>query len=383
MPGKEGVIPRRMSSKGFYHVLVHVPRSLAAFSEVSHFPSYEPAHQIKSDHDASRSPHLPALLFALDKRTLAMFSIALLTAWALLSNRIIDCVGAAPKHDPQSSYIEYSTVTGYFLQDEPSTNASTFSFLNSNFGLINRTYASDLTYGSQGKRTQWQRFANQVFRLNRDAPQGTQYKLLYMGRHGEGYHNAAESYYGTPAWNCYYSELDGNGSVTWADAHLTPRGIAQAHSVNTFWASEIKIQKIPTPQSYYTSPLTRSLATANLTFSGLKLPSRHPFIPIIKELFREGISGHTCDRRGSKSYIQSAFPSYKFEPGFPETDQLWEAYHGETQVDQDIRSKSVLDDVFSNDRETYVSLTSHSGEIASILRGESVHSRYIDSAIDG
>jgi hypothetical protein len=30
---------------------------------------------------------------------------------------------------------------------------------------------------------------------------GIQYKVLFMGRHGEGWHNAAESFYGTPAWN--------------------------------------------------------------------------------------------------------------------------------------------------------------------------------------
>ncbi|KAI4228604.1 MAG: hypothetical protein L6R40_008115 [Gallowayella cf. fulva] len=268
-----------------------------------------------------------------------------------------------------SSHINYTTVTGYFLQDEASTNASTFNFLNTNFGLINRTYTTDAAYNPTGKKTQWQRFANQVFRLNRESGHSVQYKLLFIGRHGEGYHNAAESYYGTPAWNCYYSELDGNGTVTWADARLTPKGIAQALTVNAFWASEIKNQKVPTPQSYYTSPLTRCLATANLTFSGLDLPSRHPFVPTVEELFREGISGHTCDRRGTKSYIQSAFPKYKIEPGFAETDQLWQAYHGETQVDQDIRSRAVLDDVFSSDSETYISITSHSGEIASLLRG--------------
>ncbi|KAL8637835.1 MAG: hypothetical protein Q9228_004943 [Teloschistes exilis] len=262
----------------------------------------------------------------------------------------------------------WDPVTGYFLQDEPSTNVSTFNFLTTNFGLINRTYDTDSTYDPAGKKTQWQRFANQVFRLNRNSGRNIQYKLLYLGRHGEGYHNAAESYYGTPAWNCYWSELDGNGTVTWADARLTTKGIAQALTVNNFWSSEIKNQKIPTPQSYYTSPLTRCLSTANLTFSGLNLPSRHPFIPTVKEFFREGISGHTCDRRGSKSYIQSAFPTYKIEAGFAETDQLWEAYHGETQVDQDIRSKAVLDDVFSHDDETYLSVTSHSGEIASLLR---------------
>lgn len=297
-----------------------------------------------------------------------MFSFALLAAWAIISSCVVEL--AALKQIPQGSYINYTTVTGYFLQDEASTNASTFNFISTNFGLINRTYATDASYDPKGKKTQWERFANQVFRLNRDAPHGVQYKLLYMGRHGEGYHNAAESYYGTPAWNCYYSELNGNSTITWADARLTTKGVTQAQSVNAFWASEIKNQNIPTPQSYYTSPLTRCLATANLTFSGLDLPSRHPFVPTVKELLREGISGHTCDRRGNKSYIQSAFPGYRIEPDFTETDQLWEAYHGETQVDQDIRSKSVLDDVFSNNRETYISITSHSGEIASILRGE-------------
>ncbi|KAI4124014.1 MAG: hypothetical protein LQ338_005021 [Usnochroma carphineum] len=298
-----------------------------------------------------------------------MFSFARFATWAIVATYVIRLVSAVPKPDQPIAHINYTTVTGYFLQDGAATNASTFSFINTNFGLINRTYATDANYDPAGKKTQWQRFANQVFRLNRDAPCGTQYKLLYMGRHGEGYHNAAESYYGTPAWNCYYSELDGNGTVTWADARLTHKGATQAQAVNAFWASEIKNQKIPTPQSYYTSPLTRCLTTANITFSGLELPSRYPFITTVKELFREGISGHTCDRRGSKSYIQNAFPSYKIEPGFTETDQLWEAYHGETQVNQDIRSKTVLDDIFSNHHETYVSITSHSGEIASILRG--------------
>ncbi|KAL9627562.1 MAG: hypothetical protein Q9204_006477, partial [Flavoplaca sp. TL-2023a] len=56
------------------------------------------------------------------------------------------------------------------------------------------------------------------------------------------------------------------------------------------------------------------------------------------------------------------------EPGFTETDQLWQAYRREVEVDQDIRSKAVLDDVFSADDETYISITSHSGEIASLLR---------------
>ena len=42
---------------------------------------------------------------------------------------------------------------------------------------------------------------------------------------------------------------------------------------------------------------------------------------MIKEGFREGISGHTCDRRGSRSYIRKTFPSFGIEEGFSEEDE--------------------------------------------------------------
>ena len=314
----------------------------------------------------SHSLHFPYLKSLLLKMLLS----SLLVFLAATAAYLFPFTTAVSFEISRESHLNYTTVTGYFLQDLPTTNATTFKFQTTNFGLLNRTYPTDPAYDPQERKTQWQRFARQVTQLNRHAPYGTHYKLLYMGRHGEGYHNAAESYYGTPAWNCYYSEKDGNSTVTWADAHLTPNGVAQALSNNAFWAAEIKTQKIPTPQSYYTSPLTRCLATANLTFVGLDLPKKYPFVPEVKELLREGISGHTCDRRSSKSYIKQSFPTYKIESGFSENDKLWEALHGETQLDQDIRSKTVLDQIFSMDDNTYVSITSHSGEIASILRGQ-------------
>lgn len=297
-------------------------------------------------------------------RAMAMLAAISLAFWAALSTGLLPTSLAAPSN----SYINYTTETGYFLQDEVSTNATSFNFMTTNFGLINRTYPSD-TSVHQHNSTQWQRFKHQVAQLNRQAPRGVQYKVLYMGRHGDGYHNDAQAFYGTPAWNCYYSELDGNATVTWADAHLSPLGVSQALAVNQFWTTEIETQKIPTPQTYYTSPLTRCLQTANLTFNGLDLLAKYPFVPEVKELFREGISGHTCDRRSNKTYIHERFPNYRIEPGFSENDELWEALHGETNTDQDIRSTTVLDQVFSTDSSTYISITSHSGEIASLLRG--------------
>jgi hypothetical protein len=37
--------------------------------------------------------------------------------------------------------------------------------------------------------------------LNNCSRTNIRYKLLYVGRHGEGYHNVAEDFYGTPAWD--------------------------------------------------------------------------------------------------------------------------------------------------------------------------------------
>lgn len=169
------------------------------------------------------------------------------------------------------------------------------------------------------------------------------------------------------ALQCYWAELDGNGTAVWADAHLTAAGIAQAQVANDFWRHEFAVQKIPAPQSYYTSPLSRCLETANITFSGLDLPMYYPFIPTVKHLFRETISIHTCDRRSNKTYIHDSFPSYIIEPGFTEYDELWNGVTSETNSAQVARSYKILTEVFEADDHTYISITSHSGEIGAIL----------------
>lgn len=63
------------------------------------------------------------------------------------------------------------------------------------------------------------------------------------------------------------------------------------------------------------------------------------------------------------------YPTYTFEESFKEVDPLWDPIVRETDSAQDERSKTVLDDVFGSDDATYLSITSHSGEIGSILRG--------------
>ncbi|KAL4989681.1 hypothetical protein BDW68DRAFT_155953 [Aspergillus falconensis] len=158
--------------------------------------------------------------------------------------------------------------------------------------------------------------------------------------------------------------------------------------------------------------MTRALKTANITFGGLPLSRFHaaPFVPTVKEGFREGISMHTCDERRSKTYIQSLFPSWVIEKGFSEEDELWSGLEAESSEAQDLRSRGALDDVFfpasfshskgkraskpdgvcgapspspaqggsgtgngsgngnSKASDLVISITAHSGEISSILR---------------
>lgn len=137
----------------------------------------------------------------------------------------------ANKHQAKYEEVTYTTVGGYFLQDDPSTNPSSFDYVSGNdceklggslfkcitnnvsvtkaqvnLGLLNRTYPTDHSFDRHNQKPQWAKFARWVEYLNkncrnRSKRDRTVYKVLIMGRHGQGWHNAAESYYGTPAWN--------------------------------------------------------------------------------------------------------------------------------------------------------------------------------------
>jgi len=266
---------------------------------------------------------------------------------------------------PSSVYFNYTTVKGYFQQDDPATSPTGFDYSATNFGLINQTYTGQ----TDSSLTQWEAFAEEVDRLNAAAPKGTSYKLLFMGRHAEGYHNAAESFYGTPAWNCYWAVREGNATAYWNDAHLTPAGIESAEKANAYWKSRIAEQKIKTPEQFYTSPMARCLETAQITFGDIDLPESKPFVPTVKEYLREGISLHTCNHRSNKTWIQETYPGYTIEEGFPEYDELYNGITSETEAAQDVRSKTVLDEILGcKSAKTVISITSHSGEISSLLR---------------
>ncbi|MCJ1471388.1 hypothetical protein MMC13_000027 [Lambiella insularis] len=254
---------------------------------------------------------------------------------------------------------QYSTVLGYFLQDDEDTDPWTFDYTSNDFGL------KPLPTSPSTDETPWQIFEKRVHHLNQNSDPNIQYKVLFMGRHGQGVHNVAEKLYGTPMWNCKYSLHDGDATMQWADAHLTPLGIQQAQTAHAFWAAQLAREKMPAPQSYYASPLDRCLATANITFAGLALPADRPYEPT---LLRETHGLHTCDRRSSRSYIRTRYPNFRIEASLSEEDELWTAELRESDSALDVRLQRLLDDVFENDGATWISFTSHSGAIAGLLR---------------
>lgn len=70
------------------------------------------------------------------------------------------------------------------------------------FGLIEQEYDTDKLLPDNGRDlTQWQRFAHKLKVMNQRAPNEVTYRLLYLGRHGQGYHNVGQMFYGDAAWD--------------------------------------------------------------------------------------------------------------------------------------------------------------------------------------
>jgi broad specificity phosphatase PhoE len=162
--------------------------------------------------------------------------------------------------------------------------------------------------------------------------------------------------------------LDGDGEVTWADSLLNQDGIEQAKTLGHFWSDAVANDKIPIPETIYTSPLARCLETTRLVFENVMEEHGAEFRPVVKELLRERLTDHTCDRRSSKNWIQKHYPGYSIEPGLSEEDRLWTGGGWETTEEHVARKQRVLEDIFETDRNTFVALATHSYAISAILR---------------
>ncbi|KIJ31716.1 hypothetical protein M422DRAFT_36152 [Sphaerobolus stellatus SS14] len=255
---------------------------------------------------------------------------------------------------PQFSY---EVIPGFFVNDSDKKSELLQQVL-PRFGLIDAS--SD----------RWVTFKARVAELNSAASEETSYKVLFLGRHGQGFHNTVESIYGTEEWNRKWARLNGDGNIVWGpDPKLTELGIEQAKTAHNAWIEELKAG-IPLPESLYSSPFNRAIHTALITFDGIliNMPEGQQKRPLIKELLREMNGVHTCDKRGPRSLIEETFPEFDIEPGLSEDDLLWQEDHRETEEEITSRLQEALADIFSHESATYISITAHSGTLRALMR---------------
>jgi broad specificity phosphatase PhoE len=124
---------------------------------------------------------------------------------------------------------------------------------------------------------------------------------------------------------------------------------------------------VPLPGTIYTSPLARSLETTRLAFADVMEDHGAHFQPVVKELLRERLTNHTCDRRSTLSWIKEHYPNYIVEPAFSEDDLLWSSTREEAAEEHLTRKQRLLEDIFENDSNTFVELTTHSYAVSAIL----------------
>jgi len=139
--------------------------------------------------------------------------------------------------------------------------------------------------------------------------------------------------------------------------------------MKTFWEDACSSLKLPLSRHHYASPLTRCLQTCEMAFAGLQPApgvENSKFKPIIKEMIRERLGIHTCDRRSTRTVIHENFPHFSFEEGFEEGDGLWVPDVRETLKEHAVRVEAFLDDLFTNGSENIVSVTAHSGTILAL-----------------
>ncbi|KAK4685313.1 hypothetical protein P7C73_g4838, partial [Tremellales sp. Uapishka_1] len=214
----------------------------------------------------------------------------------------------------------YEVVQGFFIQNGPEAKHLAFhdEVLERSFGLIDSS------------ADRWRNLKKDVKKLQDDAPDGVQYKVLFL------------------------------------DPELTPLGIEQAEAIHHTWKREAQfgapIQK--NEIRWFLSPFTRTAQTMLHSWGDLLTG-----VPEAWEDFREVYGVHTCDKRSNKSVYAKRFPMLTIERDFTEEDQLWTADHREEDDSMQQRARRAMDKLFGPDgaKETYISITGHADIFRNLL----------------
>lgn len=283
-------------------------------------------------------------------------------------------------------------------------------------GILTQQYPfddehDDAATGPREPSSQWSQLARYVRHLNRTGGGEESYKVIYLARHGLGVHNVVMKYVGSAAWKEKWAHLDGAtqaelaapaaeqldaatraelrpfgdaGRLTWADAPLVESGAAKARELGAQWARWTTTTTtttgadddggggggVPLPGTVYTSPLVRCLETTRLVYTDVFAAlTGGPLRPVVKEVLRERVTNHTCDRRSDRAALVAAYPECDFEHGFTETDMQWRARPAaaETAEQHRARKQALLEDIFAYDAAEFVALVSHSYAVTALL----------------
>lgn len=273
----------------------------------------------------------------------------------------IDLLGAEIKLLDRESYSKalekeddnwkFEVVPGYFQQLLPETDDTKFNYFKEHFG----------------KLKPWKQILEELAELNKSSEDV--YKLFFLGRHGQGYHNLANLKYGEKAWNEYWLRICGDGEIVWApDPELTELGLAQAKDNYHQLEYELSDGLVP-PSKFYSSPFRRSVDTLIGSWDGLV--DLKKVQPLIKEDLRETIGVHICDERSPRRVIEEKYASKGFiiEDGFVEEDIYFQKDYREQVWEQAVRMNRLFQYIFdtTDKSDDFISITSHSGSIRTQL----------------
>ncbi|CUM65146.1 uncharacterized protein PRCAT00002773001 [Priceomyces carsonii] len=256
-------------------------------------------------------------------------------------------------HQQLETYWKFEVVDELFKQSSPDTDDTTFDYMKENFGRMHS----------------WDTIYQRIEELNKKGGPNESYKLLFLARHGQGYHNLAHAKYGNELWDDYWSKLNGDGSLTWGpDPLLTDLGVQQAKENHQQWKIEIKEHGARAPTRWFVSPLSRSIDTLIYTWDGIVDVKKVE--PYIMEKLRETVGIHTCDKRSTRSIILNKYEDQglTIEPGFAEEDIYFKTDYRETFAEHGIRMNKALQEIFdATQDDSILSLTTHSGSIRTQL----------------
>ncbi|EGW34428.1 phosphomutase-like protein [Spathaspora passalidarum NRRL Y-27907] len=239
----------------------------------------------------------------------------------------------------------FEPVDGFFLQSAAETDDMEFRYTLQDFGAAQP----------------WSHLIKRLDELNSQSESGVRYKLLFLARHGQGWHNVVTKKYSKADWFSKWRYLGTDGDLVWGpDAKLTQLGIDQARENHQAWKLQLS-KGCPMPDKFYVSPLSRSINTHNITWPDTN--------PVVIDKLRETIGVHLCHKRSTKTEISEMFPNVEFEPGFAEEDVLFDKVFSSIREElhqQFLRIHGVLSDLFDDD-DSVISITSHAGTIRSFI----------------